>query len=74
MDSLGRTSFVEYLEEKSMGGETALRGNSRLHRLVLERAAHLAKAASKLAVRCYSKSGSAYLHSVHNKIIVERGV
>jgi hypothetical protein len=74
MDSLGRTSFVEYLEEKSVGGETAHWVNSRLHPLVMERASHLAKAASKLAVRCYSKSGSACLHSVHNKIIVERGV
>ena len=74
MDGHRSIHFVEHLAEKSLDRETAPRGISRLHRLVLERAAHLAKSASKLAIRCYSKSGSAWLHPICNKIIVERGV
>ena len=69
MDGHRNIHFVEHLAEKSLGRETAPRGISRLHRLVLERAAHLAKSASKLAIRCYSKSGSAWLHPICNKII-----
>ena len=65
---------VEHWAEKDLGGETAPRGISRLHRLVLERAAYLAKSASKLAIRCYSKSGCTYLHPFHYKIIDERGL
>ena len=65
---------MEHLAEKSPVAENAPRGISRLHRLVLERAAHLAKSTSKLAIRCYSKSGSTWLHPIHYKIIVERGV
>ncbi len=74
MDVHWNIHFVEYLAEKSLDREIAPRGISSLHRLVLERAAHLAKSASKLAIRCYSKSGYAWLHPICNKIIVERGV
>ena len=74
LDGHRNDSGVEHLAEKSMGSETAPRGIRRLHRLVLERAAHLAKSASKLDIRCYSKSGCTWLYLIHYKIIVERGV
>ena len=67
-------SRLEHFAEKSMGHETADRGRSRLHRLVLDRAVRLAKPASKLVIRCYSKSGSNYFHPVQYKNIVERGL
>ncbi len=66
-------SSVGHLAEKSLDCENAPRGIGRLHGLVLERAADLAKSTSKLAVRCYSKSGFNYLHPIHYKIIDERG-
>lgn len=62
-----------HLAGKSMGWEDAAWGRGRLHGLVLERAAHLAKSASKLAIHCYSKPGINHLHPVHYKIIDERG-
>ncbi|MBK8821894.1 MAG: hypothetical protein IPN58_04580 [Anaerolineales bacterium] len=67
-------SRLEHFAEKSMGHETADRGRSKLHRLVLGRAVRLAKSASKLVIRCYSKSGSNYFHPVQYKNIVERGL
>lgn len=70
----GNASFVGYLAEKKLGFKTTTRGNSRIHGLVLERAAHLAKSASRLAIRCYSKPWFVWLHPIYNKIIVERGV
>jgi hypothetical protein len=70
----GNASFVDYLAEKKLGFKPAARGNSRIHGLVLERAAHLAKSASKLAIRCYSKPWFVWLHPIYIKIIVERGV
>ena len=73
LDGHWHHSPLEHLAEKSLGGENAAWGRGRLQRLVLERAAHLAKSASKLAVRCYSKSGFAYIHPIHCKTIDERG-
>ncbi len=66
-------TLLEHLAEKSLGVETARRDRIRLQRVVLERAALLAKSASKLVVRCYSKSGSICLHPINRKITVERG-
>ncbi len=64
---------VGHLAEQSMGGKPANRGLGGLHDLVLERAAHLAKSASKLAIRCYSKLGFNDIYPVHHKITDERG-
>ena len=66
-------SPLEHLAEKSLVGNTARWGCDRLHSLVLERAAHLAKSASKLAIRCYSKSGATHIYPIHRKFSDERG-
>ena len=73
MDGDWNASCVGHLAEKSVGGETAAWGISRLQRLVLERAAHLAVSASKLVVYCYSKSGFTCIHPIYNKTTDERG-
>jgi hypothetical protein len=73
LDGYGHHSPLEHLAEKSLGGNIARWGRGRLHSLVLERAAHLAKSASKLAVRCYSKSGFTYIYPIHFKTFGERG-
>jgi len=73
LDGHGYHSHLVHLAEKSLGGENAAWGIRRLQRLVLERAAHLGKSASKLAVRCYSKSGFTCIHPIHYKATDERG-
>ncbi len=65
--------ILEHLAEKSLGGKNAPWDCHRLHSLVLERAAHLAKSASKLVIRCYSKSGFTCIYPIHCKITDERG-
>ena len=73
LDGHRHHSPLEHLAKKGLVGETAHWGRGRLQRLVLERAARLAKSASKLVIRCYSKSSFNCIYPIHRKTIDERG-
>lgn len=68
------SSMVWLVAEKSMEQESAPWGSNRIYRLVLERAAHLAKSASKYSVRCICKSSMFDRYLLYFEIFVERGI
>ncbi len=74
LDRRRRDIVMGNLAEQNVDGETAPRKRGRMHGLVLERATHLAGAASKLAFCCYIESVGTDLHHFYDKITGERGL
>ena len=63
-----------YLAEKDMEQESAPWGSGRIYRLVLERAADLAKSTPEYSVCCHHKSCMFDRYLLYIEIFVERGI